>query len=288
MARRLALVAVHGMGKTDKDFNRDLVSDLKDRLGKDSQNVHFGKVYYQDILKPNEERVWNLVGRKVRWDALRKFLLFGIADAAGLESDKDGKRSDYCMAQVKIASALLEARRALDGNGPLIVLAQSLGGQVVSNYFWDANLRNNYGKDPSVGIWKDINAYAEDISPGKSLSEDEVKFIRGDNLVSMFTTGCNIPIFVAAHAKSNILPFKPLAEGFEWHNFYDQDDVLGWPLSCLSDEYKKVVVDHPVNAGGGILGWILKSWNPLSHLQYWADREILDPLVSAMRKFLHA
>jgi hypothetical protein len=35
-------------------------------------------------------------------------------------------------------------------------------------------------------------------------------------------------------------------EGFAWHNLYDEDDALGWPFN---------------------------SWNPLSHGDYWTNRQ---------------
>ena len=75
------------------------------------------------------------------------------------------------------------------------------------------------------------------------------------------TTGCNIPLFVAAH--DPVVPIDPPATGFEWHNYYDPDDVLGWPLAGLGDDYGRLVTDHPINAGGSVLDWFLKSWNPL-------------------------
>ena len=63
-------------------------------------------------------------------------------------------------------------------------------------------------------------------------------------------------------------------------------DLLGWPLAELSDNYATAVTDHSVNAGSGILGWIVKSWNPLSHGQYWGDDEVLDPLEAMLRTLL--
>lgn len=284
MAKRAAFITVHGMGRTKPNYNKEIVREIKDRLGPLSRRLHFGKVYYQDILQPNEDRVWKSVARKVKWDELRKFLLFGFADAAGLESDKGGDQSDYWKAQVAIAKELLAAREAMDGDRPVLILAQSLGGQVVSCYFWDAGRRVSARK-PVYGIWKNIAKAAGAITGGRALTDDEVTFLRGASFRTFMTTGCNIPIFVAAHAKKDIIPIHP-NNAFEWHNYFDQDDVLGWPLAPLSDRYRKVVVDHAVNAGGGILGWLLKSWNPMSHTQYWADDEVLDPLEKKLRDLI--
>ena len=284
MPKKAAFITVHGMGRTELNYNAEIEQELEGRLGLLSYNLHFGKVYYQDILQQNEDRVWNSVARRVKWDELRKFLLFGFGDAAGLESNKEGNQSDYWKAQIVFAKELLKAREAMGGDGPVLILAQSLGCQVTSCYFWDAN-QTASGKQPTFGIWQNISLAATEITGGRSLTDEEIAFLRGSYFRAFFTTGCNIPIFIAAHAKTDIVPIHP-NDKFEWHNFYDKDDVLGWPLADLSDEYGKVVVDHPVNAGGGIMGWLLKSWNPMSHTQYWADNDVLDPLVQKLRTLL--
>ncbi len=280
MAKKAAIITVHGMGRTDPSYADDLRNELKLRLGTKFQKLHFGRIYYQHILQPNEDRVWNAVGPRVRWDGLRQFLLFGFADAAGLESSKDGRNSGYWLAQIEIAKELLRSREAMKGDGPVLVLAQSLGGQVASCYFWDANC-----KQPGAGIWTDIEAAAKDITGGRVLTAEEIGFLRGSNFKVFFTTGCNIPVFVAAHAKDKILPIQP-NKGFRWLNYYDRDDVLGWPLAELSAEYSKVVEDVAINAGGGVFNWLIKSWNPMSHTQYWADDDVLDPLEAQLRSML--
>ena len=54
----------------------------------------------------------------------------------------------------------------------------------------------------------------------------------------------------------------------------------------MSDEYARGVPDHRVNAGSGIMGWLLKTWNPMSHTQYWGDTEVLGPLEAKLRSLL--
>lgn len=284
MPKKAAFITVHGMGRTELNYDDEIVQELKGRLGSLADDLHFGKVYYQDILQPNEDRVWDSVAHQVKWDELRKFILFGFADAVGLESNKDGNSSSYCKAQVIIAKELLKARDAMEGDGPVVFLAQSLGCQVISCYFWDAN-KITSGKLPTCGIWQNISGAAAEITEGRALKNEEIAFLRGSHFRVFVTTGCGIPIFVAAHAKADIIPIRP-NDTFEWHNYYDEDDVLGWPLAGLSEQYGTVVIDHPVNAGGGIVNWLLKSWNPLSHTQYWADGDVLDPLEQKMRTLL--
>jgi hypothetical protein len=170
MPKKAALLTVHGMGRTEEDYNAQIVSDLRHRLGQLFGSLHVGKVYYQDVLQPNEDRVWKSVASRVKWDDLRKFVLFGFGDAAGLESGKEPIGSDYAKAQIKIARELLLAREAMSMSGPVLILAQSLGCQVTSNYFWDAH-QAAMGNPPRVGIWQDIGRVQAQITGGRPLTE---------------------------------------------------------------------------------------------------------------------
>jgi len=284
MNKKVAFITIHGMGDTPPEYYEEIQKELKSRLGDKFSDLHFGHVYYQKILQENEKTVWLKVAKRLKWDLLRKFILYGFADAAGLESGKESVNSVYSQAQACIAIELMAARNAMGGDGPVIILAHSLGCQVASCYFWDA-MQYVENKNPKVGIWQSEITLKNAVNGGNILSEDEIHFLKGETLKFLYTTGCNIPIFVAAHATKDILPAKP-NKNFQWHNFYDKDDVLGWPLAELSTEYEEVVKDHAVNAGGGIIGWILKSWNPISHGQYWGDDEILDPLENNLRQLL--
>ena len=107
-------------------------------------------------------------------------------------------------------------------------------------------------------------------------------FRRMKSLQRLYTTGCNIPIFVAGHKKIEAL--KPPPPSFKWYNFFDENDVLGWPLKPLSSSYDQLVEDIPINAGGGVIGTIAKSWNPFSHGQYWTDSEVVGHISSAMKQ----
>jgi dihydrofolate reductase len=72
MSKKAAFITVHGMGKTNRTYSEEIVRELRRRLGAMSDGLHLGKVYYQDILQPNEERVWAHVAHRVKWDELRK------------------------------------------------------------------------------------------------------------------------------------------------------------------------------------------------------------------------
>ena len=217
MNKNTAFITVHGMGNTPKDYANEIKGNLSRRLKQDAGKVHFGSIYYQDILQPNEERVWNALKPTLRWQNFREFILYGFADATGLEASKDGPSSPYTKAQVKIAQELLNAHGEIGNEGSLVILAQSLGCQVISNFFWDAQ-KAGRNAGPAHGIWEKIEGFASVISGRPALQDSEIAFLQGQSLKHLVTTGCNIPIFVAAHARDRILPIRPNSE-FQWHNY---------------------------------------------------------------------
>jgi hypothetical protein len=277
-----ALLTVHGMGETPREYAEQVFHKLGARLADVMDRIDFRSVYYQDILKPNQETVWAKVNTatKLHYDDLRRFLLFGFGDAAGLENRKEVDGSVYELAQAAIARQLLGVYK----HGPdtaIVFLAQSLGGQVLSSYIYDAQ-KALAGGVVGAGIWKDIDAWSLR-TLGHRLTDDERRFLAGGTCAAFLTTGCNIPIFVAAHRTMDIKPIARPTPRFEWINVYDPDDALGWPLQPLSPGYAALVDDRPVNAGQGMVNWILKSWNPWSHSAYWDDVQVLEPLAQLLR-----
>lgn len=277
-----ALLTVHGMGETPRDYAEKLFQAVAARLGPLSGRVDFRSIYYQDILKPNQETVWARVSDTTRlhYADLRRFLLFGFGDAAGLENRKEIDGSVYELAQAAIARQLLGVARQ-DPSTRVVFLAQSLGCQVLSSYIYDAQKALSGGQ-VLAGVWKDIDAWAMR-ALGARLSDSDRRFMAGATCAAFVTTGCNIPIFCAAHKQMDIKPIARPTPGFEWINLYDPDDALGWPLQPLSPGYAELVDDRAINAGQGVVTWILKSWNPLSHTAYWGDAQVLDAVTQRLR-----
>ncbi|MES2759093.1 MAG: hypothetical protein V4693_17105 [Pseudomonadota bacterium] len=283
----VVLITVHGMGETAPDYAADLARRLRARIGaRFERQVDLRAVYYQDILQPNEQEVWRRVtgNSHVRYDQLRKFLLFGFGDAAGLENRKEDSGSVYELAQIEIAKNLLDAYVANGADTPVVLLAHSLGCQVLSSYIYDAQKARS-GVPVAAGVWKDIDHWSRTLM-GRALTEPEKAFLACETCLGWITTGCNIPIFVAAHKEMTIIPISAPRPSFKWINIYDPDDVLGWPLQPLSEGYRLLVEDRAINAGKGVINWIVKSWNPMSHASYWQDEEVLAPLASMLDQLM--
>ena len=290
---QVALITVHGMGETPRDYAAGVFGELRSRLGPAlRERATFHSVYYQDILQKNEQIVWERVDRggTVHYEGLRKFMLFGFADAAGLENRKEDPGSVYELAQGQIARALLAAyltnpaTNPANPDLPVVFLAHSLGCQVLSSYIYDAQKAQGGGR-ATAGIWRDIDAWSR-LALGRLLTDREKHFLSAGTCAGLVTTGCNIPIFVAAHKEMHIKPIAPPTALFHWLNLYDPDDVLGWPLQPLSAGYRSLVEDRTINAGQGAVNWLLKSWNPLSHNSYWQDGEVLEPLAAMLRRLV--
>lgn len=273
MPKTLGLITIHGMGDTEDEFAYDLEKILRQNLGEYLwKHIHHESIYYQPILQKNQQHVWKNMkfqpSRKLRWNELRKFMLFGFADASSLEHKKTDENSVYKQTQKVIVESLRKVHQSLENQDfPLIVIAQSLGGQVISNYIWDAQAGN--------GVW---NKNSQDyINP----SDNERDFLILKTMRYLLTTGCNIPLFVAGFDK--IVPFdkSKMHPEFQWKNYYDRDDVLGWPLQPLSDEYDQLVEDIEIDSGK-----LLSSRTPLSHTHYWTDSDFTEPLIQLIKTLI--
>ena len=266
----VALITLHGMGKVDWEYHRELENWLRDDLSAAWDRVSFKVVHYAYFLQQPQDLLWERMLRdtdnELDSTRLRKFLLFGFGDAAALEysARQPGPNTKYLQVQREIQAVLRQAYLELgrDHRKPVVIIAQSLGCQVISSYLWDAGT----GK------------YIFDLMAG--IGADEREFLRLRSLRNLYTTGCNIPIFASGLDRPTCFD-RPNAL-FQWNNYYDADDVLGWPINQLGDTYH-FVRDHPINAGN-----LLTSWNPLSHTGYWGDRDLLRPLADTLRQLINS
>ena len=264
--KEIALITLHGMGKVKNSYFSDLESELKERMGDDWTRISFQNVQYAPILQRPQSKLWNdmVAAPSNDLDAtkLRQFFLFGFGDAGSLEYSAHGNKVKYLEVQQEIQSALKKAYIDLgnDKKKSVVVIAQSLGCQVISNYLWDAE-KNKY-------IFENTNG----------VNADELEFLKLKSLKHLITTGCNIPLFISGLSDREC--FSKPNPGFKWDNYYDPDDVLGWPLKQLGPSFK-IVKDHDVNVGG-----IFTSWNPFSHGNYWSDSDVVRPLANKLLNLL--
>jgi len=130
------------MGDTNPNYYKSFEKKLRRYVGKAlwDDKVHLESVYYQDLLQGHQEDYWEEIDDQysLKWDFLRKFMLFSFSDAASIEHSLRNDMVLYIAVHQTIATGFDNSFGAL-GNEPrpVIVVAQSLGGEQISNYIWD-------------------------------------------------------------------------------------------------------------------------------------------------------
>ena len=195
---------------------------------------------------------------------VREFVVKSLSDAAAYRKVESESETTYEKIHEKVRAAIEELYKG-DLNStsvPLVVLAHSLGGHIMSNYIWNAQ------KDKGPAGLTDFEKF--------------------ESLSGIVTFGCNIPLFTFAHSKVEPITFprdsmsESEKKGERWLNFYDPDDILGYPLKPINDAYCDVVnKDIKINVGG-----LLANWNPASHGKYWKDRNFIEPVSKFLIPFL--
>lgn len=306
MTYECALLCMHGMGNlTENEFKSD-IAKLRQNLAERLPADRFSKIYipssgifYSEITQPQEDRAWGAMTtqgglntgliRRNTINRIRRFVISGFSDATAFAGFNDsGTHQPYTEAQKCIYAALNDVYSICNKDVPIVIISQSLGCQIMSNYLWDAqrywrnkNLGGNFAID-SRSIWKNHAPTARD------------SFLCLQSLKTWFTTGCNIPIFVSGFKDVRAVHNRQYGYNFDWINYFDYDDILGYPLAPMGalfdpsnsthhgQSYAHAVTDIQVNANDGIWGTIASSWNPMSHTQYWGDAVVLKSLVSAL------
>lgn len=264
----VAVAVIHGMGSQEPDFAEPLIEEVGRRVrnrGKDPAAIAWQPIYWADLLSGAELAY---LGRsEIRADLdylrLRRFVVTAFGDAAAYQQVTSVHNTTYQDVHGRVREAI--HRLYVDGLGsrpkPLIALAHSMGGHILSNYVWDAQQHQDTTLPP---------------------------FERLSWLSGIVTFGCNLPLFTFAYSQVEPIRFPPsglrkdLKEKARWLNFYDPDDILGYPLKTISESYAKVVSrDIAINAGG-----LFSSWNPLSHNGYWTDDDFTGPVAGLISSFL--
>ncbi len=267
---RVAVAVIHGMGSQgDKpqapnavSFSADLYRGLRDRIGpaRFDRLVGWREIFWADILQERQQIYIDraLVG-EARWMGVREFVMHRLADAAAYRWERDENAFVYREVHGRVAAGLDHLEDVTGGEAPLIVLAHSLGGHIMSNYIWDMQKGHTTAPTP---------------------------FQRLETMAGMVTFGCNIPIFTFAYAPDAIEaidrpgPRIPPERQLQpwWMNFNDRDDPLGMPLAGAGGEYAELHDSGQLFEAWINTGNVFTSWNPASHNGYWKDADFQRPV----------
>ena len=270
MPYKLAVTVTHGMGSQTNDFADEMIDEVKGRLSKieaDPADVLWQPVFWADVLQPRQDKLWHDLSRDHDLDyvKIRRFVLSALADAVAYQRVPGPQKDVYDQVHGRVRKHLQELRDKAGGQDlPVIVMAHSLGCAVMSDYIWDRQKETRAG------------------NPSGTPTE------RLEKLAGVITFGCNLPVFSLAYDPVLAISFPPatlppeLKPVAKWNNYFDPDDVLGYPLKPLSPSYAQAVTeDRAINAGG-----IFSSWNPLAHSAYWTDDDFTRPVAAQIAAVL--
>ena len=304
----VGVLTLHGMGTQEEGYSASWKTNITRRLAPGvSAQVAFGEVYYQGIMQEQETKLWKRLGWEVKsllplvlvaglvvlawiaaivvaavrswglvdsvalaigltaitvallwaaarlsgraWVKLRQFLLYSFGDPATYAYRAADPGSIYEQVRDEIGAKLRALCGELDPGGRVVVVAHSLGAHVLSNYIWDTQAPLRTGTAAARAAL---------------LGNEDYRCIQA--IARVLTAAPNITLFVAG--RPEVQPFAKPSADFEWHNFYDKDDVLGWQLRPLppgadSSYSDLVTIERRIDVGG-----LWKSWNPASHVEY--------------------
>jgi len=262
----LCIAVIHGMGSQKANYSVPMRDEINNRLGVDASRVKWEEIYWANILSQREKDYLDEANKhnNLDWITLRRFMISAFGDASAYRKTNDPNNSAYHDIHEKVRAVIADLDDGTDT--PLMVMAHSLGGHIMSNYIYD------------------IQQGRSIVTPGPGT------FQQMKTLAGMITFGCNIPFFTLAYRKADIHPIHfpgdtltPAQKNMaRWLNFYDPDDVLGYPLKAINQRYAQVVSDDiPINVGG-----IFSNWNPMAHQKYWTDNDFTKPVTRFIQGFL--
>ncbi|XEC95763.1 chemotaxis protein [Paenibacillus tarimensis] len=265
MEQKVAVMILHGMGSQKEDFADSFADSLKEMFGKvtggnPSANTSLAiePVHWADVFEGREQRLYDsLAPYKLNYNLLRRFVIHYLADAIAYQP-VETQGQNYDAVHDTISQALNRLSSKAGPAAPLCVISHSLGTIIASNYFYDLQ----YPSSRQPGI----------INPSSPLEN-------GHTLTLFYSFGTTLPLWSlryqdfdkpihvpCQHAKK----YYPGLEG-EWVNYYDKDDILGYPLRIVDPAYENCVKeDIEINVGN----W-LTSWNPFCHNGYFTSETII-------------
>lgn len=270
---KLGVALVHGMGNQGPDFADASIEELRNRIrgsGKDPNHVSWKPIHWGGILNGRENELWSKLSAENDLDHVRirrDIVISGFGDAIAYLGPAFQNSTVYNPIHNKIAAALTELRETLDkkDKSPLVILAHSLGCTIVSNYIWDA--QNETGIPPSAAT----------------------SFAKAETLSGLITFGCSIPLFTLSRPLTQVKTIKfpgPKSGScfpgtnatarrsvLKWNNYFDADDILGYPLKPVNSAYDKVVDSDIQIQTGTILG---------AHTGYWTDNDFTRPVAQQL------
>lgn len=263
---RVHVLAVHGIGVDDENafderclqLQRGLQGALRKqarqsgRTRRDSReiSVSVGGVWWATAATRRILRV--LPGRHT---SITRFLTRTVADATMYAFSQREPGGLYEEIHGLVREGIRKNLAAPTPNTRNVIVAHSLGGLIVSDWLWNAQVHQAYSQDRQLLLDRRLDVLA--------------------------TTGCNIPLFLAGkqHIQAIDTEQAPL-DGLRWCNVYYHRDPLGFALEPMSERfdpqaqgraYDAVVDDHRIDGR-----------NVTIHTKYWRQRIVNQHIARAI------
>jgi hypothetical protein len=275
--KSIAVAVIHGTGYKDPDFAEDISRTLQDRFpthlpeeARSRADLSIQPVYWADLPREREEEVWDRVtsAGDMGHLGIRRFI-FNVAGDTLAYQPSEGRKELYMEVHRTMAESFETLAEKAGSEAPLCVIAHSVGSVVAHNYLYDMQHEGTRAGE------------SED-----ALADLETALERGETLALFVTYGNPLAIWrlrFGDEYKSIRFPGNALEERYpavqpKWLNIYDENDVLGYPISRLTERYKEMAEDGYLEDREMDVGKWYKSWNPLSHKGYLRDESSLDEL----------
>lgn len=257
----LVVASIHGVGPTRAGYADKMRQHVEKRFGR---RVHFEEIRWAHLLEGRHRALLPRMegGGKLRSRSMRKFVIAAVGESGAYREIGTTGHRLYDEVHLAIRDGLAQAEAAA-GDVPLVVVAHSLGTVIASDHIWDEQHLKGRGQST---------------------------FQRCGQLAGFITMGSPLPLYTLAHKRIQAIDFPgpvlppALREHAKWLNMYDPDDILGWPLRTTGSAYEqKVAEDIRVN-----IGTFLTSWNAMSHLGYWNDKDAHKIVANYVQRLLAA
>lgn len=336
MPRDVVVVFVHGIAVESTGYSQrmqKLIITALDRRARSSgakenaaEYVDFREVFWADIVRDHQRNYLEYArktgGLRPNW--LHKLVIEGLGDAASYSKTQKFKNSAYYKIQKRLRDTISRAAGDRNDDRLLVVVAHSLGCQIVSTYAWDlhrikapdakARIAALNDGAPSDSVTSEMNeVYQSTLAFIESLSEKS-PFERLDTFAGLVTMGCNIPLFTFTFGPQFVYPITQTDDDkcappfpgsgldfgayrkAKWLNYFSINDPLGYPLKPLNTRYEAepLLSDHLVNSEGLLMRMACKLpfAGPLAsnaaHQGYWHNTTVAHGTAELIEGLVHS
>jgi hypothetical protein len=242
-------------------------------LGGRAEDLILRPVYWSPVIQSAEDELARrtALGGPLGYSQLRNFMISFAGDAIAYQP-APRERDVYEKIHKVMAHTLRALAEEAGPRAPLCVVAHSLGTVIASNYIYDlqARAKKNLLADPVLAV------------------KGDTPLENGETLALLYTLGSPLALWSLRYQNFGSpiqIPSPDLARHWpqatgEWVNFYDKNDVIGFPLKTINPAYAAAVKeDRVVNVGN-----LLTTLTPLCHTAYWTDNDVTKPIAESLAR----